>query len=756
MAPTPLNPAGPRLLLRRMREVMASPQPPQQKLDQMVRVIANNMVAEVCSIYLVRAGDILELFATVGLNPEAVHKTNLRVGEGLIGEIAARGAPLNLADAQSHPNFAYRPETGEDIYHSLMGVPVIRAGRVLGVLAVQNVTQRLYTEEETEALQTVAMVLAELVGSGELIDPSEVHEGTFAQGHPPKIDGVSLADGIAIGRVVLHEPRVQVTRLIAEDEAEEAKRLDEALVSLRSSLDNLLEKSDLGIEGDHFDVLETYRMFANDRGWVEKIRDGIRGGLTAEAAVQRVQVDNRVRMAKISDLYLRERLSDLDDLANRLIRHLMGLEQGAVADLYDETIVVARNLGPTELLDYDRFKLRGLILAEGTPSSHVAIIAKALGIPVIGQVEGIVGLVDPGDQIIVDAITAQVFLLPTQDIIDVYEEALALREERRVAYAKHRDLPAITRDGVEIDLHINAGLLVDLPHLDESGAHGIGLFRTEFQFMVGSTFPRHEAQRELYSRVIDAAAGKPVVFRTLDIGSDKVVPFLERPKEENPALGWRAIRMGLDRPALLRYQLRALLAATAGRELRVMFPLVSDVSEFLAAKSILDKEIRRHLRIGKAAPSKLLVGTMLEVPALAWQLEALIPHVNFVSIGSNDLMQYLFAADRGNTMLTDRYDILSPAALSFLGMIIEKLTAGGVSVSLCGEAAGKPVEALALIGLGLRSLSMTPASVGPVKEMIRSLDAGKLRAYLLTLLQLPDHSLRSKLTNFARDHGVEL
>ncbi|MEN3951046.1 phosphoenolpyruvate--protein phosphotransferase [Iodidimonas sp. SYSU 1G8] len=756
MAPTPVNPAGPRLLLRRMREVMASPQPPQEKLDQMVRVIANNMVAEVCSIYLVRAGDILELFATVGLKAEAVHKTNLRVGEGLIGEIAARGAPLNLADAQSHPNFAYRPETGEDIYHSLMGVPVIRGGRVLGVLAVQNVTQRLYTEEETEALQTVAMVLAELVGSGELIDPSEVHEGTFAQGHPPKIDGVTMAEGIAIGQVVLHEPRVQVTRLIAEDEAIELVRLDEALSSLRSSLDNLLERADLGIEGDHFDVLETYRMFANDRGWVEKIRDGIRGGLTAEAAVQRVQVDNRVRMAKINDPYLRERLSDLDDLANRLIRHLMGLDQGGVIDLPEQTVVVARNLGPTELLDYDRARLRGVILAEGTPSAHVAIIAKALGIPVIGQVEGIVGLVDPGDQIIVDAMTAQVFLLPTQDVVDLYEEALALRERRRAAYAEHRDLPAITKDGVEIGLHMNAGLLVDLPHLSDTGAHGIGLFRTEFQFMVGSTFPRHEAQRELYSRVLDAAGDKPVVFRTLDIGSDKVVPFLERPKEENPALGWRAIRMGLDRPALLRYQLRALLAATAGRDLRVMFPLVSDVSEFLAARSILEKELKRHVRVGREPPGRLWVGTMLEVPALAWQLDALIPHVDFVSIGSNDLMQYLFAADRGNTMLTDRYDILSPAALSFLRMIVDTLQRGGVSVSLCGEAAGKTVEAMALIGIGLRSLSMTPASVGPVKEMIRTLDVAKLRSYLLTLLPLPDHSLRTKLTNFARDHGVEL
>ncbi|MBI1182471.1 MAG: phosphoenolpyruvate--protein phosphotransferase [Alphaproteobacteria bacterium] len=756
MAATPINPAGPRLLLRRMREVMASPQPPQQKLDQMVRVIANNMVAEVCSIYLVRAGDILELFATVGLNPEAVHKTNLRVGEGLIGEIAARGVPLNLADAQSHPNFAYRPETGEDIYHSLMGVPVIRGGRVLGVLAVQNVTQRLYTEEEVEAMQTVAMVLAELVGSGELIDPSEVHEGTFAQGHPPKIDGVVLADGIAIGQVVLHEPRVQVTRLIAEDEAEEGRRLDAALGELRSSLDNLLDISDLGIEGDHFEVLETYRMFANDRGWIEKIRDAIRGGLTAEAAVQRVQVDNRVRMAKVSDTYLRERLSDLDDLANRLIRHLMGLHSGGGPDMPEHTVVVARNLGPTELLDYDRTRLRGLILAEGTPSSHVAIIAKALGIPVIGQVEGIVGRVDPGDQIIVDAMTAQVFLLPTQDVVELYEEALALREQRRLAYAQHRHLPAVTRDGVDIALLINAGLLVDLPHLEESGAHGIGLFRTEFQFMVGATFPRHEAQRELYSRVLDAAGDRPVVFRTLDIGSDKVVPFMDRPREENPALGWRAIRMGLDRPALLRYQLRALLAATPGRELRVMFPLVANVAEFLAAKSILDKEMRRHVRVGRQPPSRLLVGTMLEVPALAWQLDALIPSVDFVSIGSNDLMQYLFAADRGNTMLTDRYDILSPPALSFLSMIIAKLHGAGVPVSLCGEAAGKPLEAMTLIGLGLRSLSMTPSSIGPVKEMIRSLDVGKLRAYLSTLLTLPDQSLRGKLTNFARDHGVEL
>lgn len=751
----PADLVGPRLVLRRLREVMASPRSPQERLDQIVSVIAANMVAEVCSIYVVRAGDILELFSSEGLNPSAVHKTNLRVGEGLVGEIAARGVPLNLSDAQSHANYAYRPETGEEIYHSLMGVPVVRAGRVAGVLVVQNVTQRHYTDEEVEALQTVAMVVAEFIGSAELIDPSEVHEGTFAQGIPPKIDGVSLADGVAMGSVVLHEPRVEVTNLIAEDESHENRRLDGALESLRSSVDSLLNASDLSVAGEHHDVLETYKMFANDRGWIQKIRDAIGSGLTAEAAAQRVQVDNRTRMARVSDSYLRERLSDLNDLSNRLIRHLMGGEKSNSDLLPTDAIVVARNLGPAELLDYDRAKLRGIVLAEGTPNSHAAIVARAIGVPMIGQVEGIVGLADPGDRVILDSNTAQVFLLPTQDIVDSYKETLKARERRQAYYVEHRDLPAVTRDGQEISLNINAGLLVDLPHLDETGADGIGLFRTEFQFMVSATLPRLSVQRELYSKVLEAAGNKRVVFRTLDIGSDKVVPFLDRPKEENPALGWRAIRLGLDRPALLRYQVRALLQAAGERELNIMFPMVADVSEFLAARAILEKEIARHGRRGQAQPSSIRVGAMIEVPALAWQLNSLLPLVDFISVGSNDLMQYFFAADRGNTMVGNRYDLLSPAALSFLKAVLDKSTEAGVEISLCGEAAGKPLEAMALIGLGFRNISMPPAAIGQVKEMVRSLNAAALASYLGTLLDMPDHSVRSRLQNFARDHDTE-
>lgn len=751
----PVDLVGPRLVLRRLREVMASPRSPQERLDQIVSVIAANMVAEVCSIYIVRAGDILELFSSEGLNPSAVHKTNLRVGEGLVGEIAARGVPLNLSDAQSHANYAYRPETGEEIYHSLMGVPVVRAGRVLGVLVVQNVTRRHYTDEEVEALQTVAMVVAEFIGSGELIDPSEVHEGTFAQGIPPKIDGVTLAQGVAMGSVVLHEPRVEVTNLIAEDEVYENERLDGALEALRTSIESLLEASDLSVAGEHHDVLETYKMFANDRGWVQKIRDAIGSGLTAEAAAQRVQVDNRTRMASVADSYLRERLSDLNDLSNRLIRHLMG-GMNSNSDLFPaDAIVVARNLGPAELLDYDRAKLRGIVLAEGTPNSHAAIVARAIGVPMLGQVEGIVGLADPGDQVILDSNTAQVFLLPTQDVVDSYQETLKARERRQAYYAERRDLPAVTRDGQQISLSINAGLLVDLPHVEDTGADGIGLFRTEFQFMVSATLPRLAVQRELYSKVLEAAGDKRVVFRTLDIGSDKVVPFLDRPREENPALGWRAIRLGLDRPALLRYQVRALLQAAGERELNIMFPMVADVSEFLAAKGILEKEIDRHARRGHSQPSAVRIGAMIEVPALAWQLNSLLPLVDFVSVGSNDLMQYFFAADRGNTLVSNRYDLLSPAALSFLKAVLDKSHEAGVEISLCGEAAGQPLEAMALIGLGFRNISMPPAAVGQVKEMVRSLDASALANYLITLLDTSEHSLRSRLQNFARDHDIE-
>lgn len=748
---------GPRALLRRLREVMAGPGSAQDRLDRIVRNIAANMVADVCSIYLMRAGRRLELFATEGLNPDAVHKATLRVGEGLVGTIADTALPLSLPDAQSHPKFAYLPETGEEIFHSLMGVPIIRAGRVVGVLVVQNRTMREYDEDEIDVMQTIAMVLAELVGQGDLVDPAEFSESEARRREPYTYDGVGLAEGLAMGVAVLHEPRVAVDRLIAEDAQAEMNRLSVAMASLRKRIDAMLADQDMVTAGEHRDVLETYRMFAHDRGWREKIEEAIRSGLTAEAAVERVQMETRARMGQITDPYLRERLSDLEDLANRLMRHLAGKTETAAGDvLPEEAILVARSMGPAELLDYDRSRLKAVVLEEGSPTSHVAIVARGLGIPVVGGCERVLERVEPGDIAIVDGDTGQAIFRPTPEVAAAFSENLLIRVERKAEYAALRDMPATTRDGVEVKLFMNAGLTVDLPHLDETGADGIGLFRTELQFMVSSTMPRLAAQIELYAHVLNAAGERPVIFRTLDVGGDKVLPYMVGQREENPALGWRAIRLVLDRPALLRYQLRALLIAAGGRTLSVMFPMVADVAEFRQARQILEVERRRLERMGQTLPVSVRVGTMLEVPALAYQLPALLPLVDFISVGSNDLLQFFFAADRGNPKVSNRYDLLAPSALKLLRDVCAACTAAGVSISLCGEMAGRPLEAMALIGLGFRSVSMNAVSVGPVKAMLRSLDVGQCRAYIDTLIEGPDRTLRGKLESFARDHGVRI
>lgn len=745
---------GSRLLLRRLREVMAGPGTAQSRLDRVVRGIAANMVAEVCSIYLRRAGDWLELFATEGLNPAAVHKTKLRIGEGLVGTIAQTATPLSLTDAPTHPKFAYRPETGEEIYHSLLGVPIIRNGRVCGVLVVQNRTLRDYDEDEIEAMQTVAMVLAELVGQGDLVDSNDLREAAARRHEPYVFDGLGLAEGLAMGIAVLHEPRVAVSQLIAEDAVEEQTRLHQAMGSLRRRIDAMLDEQDV-VAGEHRDILEAYRMFAHDRGWIDRIEEGIKTGLTAEAAVERVQMETRARMASVTDAYLRERLADLEDLANRLLRHLIGKTETAAGDvLPDETVLIARTMGPAELFDYDRAKLKAVVMEEGSPTSHVAIVARALGIPLVGACERVVERVESGDLIIADGDTGQVIIRPTQEVAAAFAESVAIRAQRRAEYAALRDTPAISLDGVEVKLHMNAGLTVDLPHLDATGAAGIGLFRTELQFMVSATMPKLATQIELYSAVLEAAGERPVIFRTLDVGGDKVLPYLGEVREENPALGWRAIRLVLDRPALLRYQLRALLIAAAGRSLSVMFPMVADVAEFRQAKQILEVERRRLERLGRSVPRQIRVGTMLEVPALAYQLTALLPLVDFISIGSNDLMQFFFAADRGNPKVASRYDILAPAALKLLAGIVAAGDTAGVPVSVCGEMAGRPLEAMTMIGLGVRALSMQPASIGPLKAMLTNLDVGELRKYVYTLLEAPDHTLRGKLESFARDHGV--
>lgn len=750
--------AGPRVLLKRIRQIMVKPMDPQTRLDRFVEEIAQSMVAEVCSAYVLRADSILELYATFGLNPDAVHLSQLRLGQGLVGTIASSSRALNLSEAQRHPAFQYLPETGEELYHSFLGVPILRAGRTLGVLVIQNEAHRVYSDDEVEAMETVAMVIGELIAQGDLKGLSTAGVELDME-KPISHHGQSLSDGIGLGHVVLHEPRVVVTNLFNEDTDAELERLEKAIRGLRLTIDDMLARREVAFEGEHREILETYRMFAHDKGWVRRMEEAVRNGLTAEAGVEKVQSDMRAKMQSINDPFMRERLSDFDDLANRLLRQLVGNAGAKASNMPQDAILIARTMGAAELLDYPRDTLRGLVLEDGAPTSHVVIVARAMGIPVVGQAKGVVAVSENGDAIIVDGLAGDVHLRPQQDVQLAFAEKVRFRAKRQEEYRALRTQPNITKDGEEFSLMMNAGLMVDMPQLEESGASGIGLFRTELQFMVASTFPKADAQEKLYRAVISESGGRPVTFRTLDIGGDKVLPYFRNaPDEENPALGWRAIRLALDRPGLFRTQLRALLRASAGSELRLMVPMVSEILELRQSRELIQNEVRHLSKFGHGLPNKVYLGAMLEVPSLLFDLDNLMKEADFISIGSNDLFQFFMATDRGNSHVAGRFDTLGIPFLRALKSIADKAKEHGTSLTLCGEIASRPITALALLALGINKTSMSPAGIGPVKDALLKTDIGALRNELLPCLEngIPDRCARTLIEDFAEKHDIPL
>ena len=750
--------AAARQILIRLHEVMAARTNAQAKLNKVVEIIGEALSSEVCSVYLLREG-VMELFATRGLKQEAVHVTRLAPGEGLVGTIAKNVETLNLDEAASHPDFAYRPETGEDLFHSFAGVPIVRRENAVGVLCVQHVDPRRYEEVEIEALQTVAMVLSELIANAGLVDegPSDVRiGGTGTQ----IVSGLQLVMGMARGQAVFHQPRVTIEHTVAEDVEAERARVYSAFTKMREQIDGLGSTSEFGVDGEHQEVIATYKMFAYDEGWSRRINEAIDSGLTAEAAIERVQQRTRMRMRQIDDPLLQDRMHDLEDLSNRLLRIVSGqLGTAAQLGLRQDAILIARNLGPAELLEYDRRRLKGVILEEGSLTAHVIIVARAMGVPVLGRVRDVRHLINDGDLILMDVTGNRLFIRPSPDMEEAFESKLQLGQKRRAKFAEMREEPAITKDGVRIELMVNAGLRDDVGALDVTGADGIGLFRTEFQFLVSATMPQRERQQRLYRDVMDAAGERPVIFRTLDIGGDKALPYLHHDDdmvEENPAMGWRAIRLSLERDGLMKAQARALLEAAAGRSLHVMFPMISEPWEFDAARALFDHQRQWMMERRKMLPTSIRYGAMLEVPALAEVLDILLPKLDFLSIGTNDLTQFMFAADRAHPKLAERYDWLSVAILRFLNRIVRASEAAAVPVGVCGEMGGRTLEAMALVGLGVRRLSITPASIGPVKSMIRSMEVGPLHSALQAMLASPPSSMRAALTGYADQAGVDL
>ncbi|MDB5716694.1 MAG: phosphoenolpyruvate-protein phosphotransferase PtsP [Sphingomonas bacterium] len=747
-----------REILTRLHDVMASRTGAQAKLNRVVHIIGEALGSEVCSIYLLRDG-CLELFATRGLKQEAVHVTKLALGEGLVGTIAERVETLNLDEATSHRDFAYKPETGEELYHSFAGVPIVRRERAVGVLSVQHSDPRRYADVEIEALQTVAMVLAELIAGAGLIDERAVI-GSDREGGPVRLDGLKLVEGMARGNAVYHQPRVHIDHTVAEDTELERQRVYAAFRQMREQIDRMTSQAEFGAAGEHQDVLATYKMFAYDEGWSRRINEAIDSGLTAEAAIERVQQRTRMRMREISDPLLADRMHDLEDLSNRLLRTVSGqLGTAAQLGLRNDSILVARNLGPAELLEYDRRRLKGVILEEGSLTAHVTIVARAMGLPVLGRVKDVRRMVSEGDPLLLDVTQGAVIVRPTPPMEEAFKGKLVVGQKRRAEFAAMRDLPPLTLDGLRVTLMVNAGLRDDIAALDVTGADGIGLFRTEFQFIVSATMPQRERQQRLYRDVLDAAGDRPVIFRTVDIGGDKALPYMKQGEdqtEENPAMGWRAIRLALERDGLMKAQARALIEAGASRILNVMFPMVSEPWEYEEARALFEAQHEWLASRGRPLPLGIRYGTMLEVPALAETLDLLLPRLNFLSIGTNDLTQFLFAADRANPKLAERYDWLSPAILRFLARVTAQADAANVPVGVCGEMGGRALEAMALIGLGIKRLSITPAAIGPVKAMVRTLDAGALRARMVEWLARPPRDLRALLSEWAAENGVNV
>ncbi len=738
-----------RKLLRRLQATLADAGAGQERLDKITHLIADSMGTEVCSIYLFRDADTLELCATEGLNKAAVHVTRMRVGEGLVGRVARSGRPINTADAPGTRGFRFMPETGEEVFSSFLGVPVQRLGEVKGVLVVQSKQAREYSEDELYALEVVAMVLAEMAELGAFIGEGEALRAPHK--NQVMLRGGVAQEGVAAGQVWLHEPRVVIARPVADDPEAERKRLHAAVDRLRLSVDEMLRMTPAH-DGEQMEVLEAYRMFANSKGWMRRMEEDIDRGLEAEAAVEKEQSAARARMSQVGDAYLRERLHDLDDLSNRLLRLLTGQGTETGATLPENPILIARNIGPAELLDYGR-KLKGIVLEEGSVGSHATVVARALAIPLVINARRITTEALNGDTILVDGEQGVVHLRPDDTVQAAFRDKMAMQAKAQERYASLRDLPAEALCGTVVRLDMNAGLMADLPSLKGSGASGVGLFRTELQFLVRSKVPRRGELAALYARVMDAAEGRRVAFRTLDIGSDKVLPYMKPTEEPNPALGWRAIRVGLDKPGVMRMQLQALIRAANGRPLTVMFPFIAQLEEFTQARDHLMRELDREAALGRVLPETVEVGAMLETPSLAFAPRHFFELADFISIGGNDLKQFFFAADRENERVRRRYDTLNISFLSFIEQIVGRCAETDTPLSFCGEDAGRPIEALALTAMGLRALSMRPASIGPVKHLLRRSDLREVRAVITEAREMGAMTVRPALMDWLKRQG---
>lgn len=742
--------------MKSMREVIDSNKlDVTTKFEKIVGLVCSSVQADACACYVGIDGSYLELFAAVGFNKSAINKVSIRYGEGIVGDVAKFKRLITTADAWKYPNFSYKKEIGEDDFKSFLGVPLVRWNKAIGVLVVQRKSVSEFSKDEVSIFETLAMTVAEFIVSDEVLAYRKKLGEARGITLNDKIKGQSLNKGYGLGNAVIHQRGNIINKIFAENKDYELDRLKKAYDQMNADLDEKFENTKLGL-GQHLDILDAYRMFAKDKGWYKKIESNVESGLTAEAAVERSYEDMWNRLSATTDTYLKERLHDLRDVSDRLQSYIRG-DYGFTRNIESNNIiVVAKVMGPADLMDYDYKKIRGLVIEEGTPTMHVAIVAKALNIPVIANTTGVYDDIKTGDLIAIDGDEGYVYIKPSSDIQLKIQKKVEKAKALQRQLAELRDYPSTSLDGIDFNMYINVGLSFDVDYLESTNCDGIGLYRTEIPFMTANSMPTVEQQLPFYKDLMIRAKDKKVVFRSLDVGSDKLLPYWSGVSEENPALGWRSIRITLDRRAILRKQLRAFIRSSAGKELNVMFPMISNLEEFKSAKETLLIELDKEEKVNGKLPTKVNVGLMIEVPSVVYQLDEILQVADFISVGTNDLAQFFFACDRGNSRLNDRYDVLSAPFLRLLKDIVSKADCAGVTCSVCGEMASNPIEALALIGLGYRNLSSSGISFGKIKSLIRTARVDEIEDYMNELLKSPLKTVRPQLVSYAYDHAIEM
>lgn len=729
-------------IIKNIRQALSEKEKPAERLKHILNLIAEGLNADAAACFTAVDETSLELLSAAGDDDADLPRT-IRFGEGFIGEIAASKRSLSCSE-----NVGYG-------FNAALGAPLLRWNKTSGLIVLFNRGVRIYQIDELETLDTLCLFLTETLSSEEMVSYKKELVKSRGLNFKDHLKGVVLNKGFGVGSAVVHRRRQAITEIFAQDKLKEQARLDDARERMNKSLDEKFNSTRLGL-GEHTDILETYRMFARDKGWYKKISQNIESGLTAEAAVERAYEDMWNKMSGTNDVYLKERLHDLRDVADRLRSFLSGDDKSDMLQTDDDIIIIAQTMGPADLMDYDYKKIRGLIIEDGTPTMHVAIVAKALNIPVIAKIYGIYKDVKDHEILAIDGENGFVYVNPSEELIRKFKSRQKNMSELLSQLAKLKRFANKTLDGVRISLNVNIGLDFDFDYIDSTKCDGIGLYRTEIPFMSSEKMPDVARQTEFYKKLMDKSGRKKVIFRSLDVGSDKLLPYWSNMKEDNPAIGWRSIRITLDRRAILRKQMKAFLTAAAGKELNVMFPMIASLEEFTEAKETLMLEYEKQKRHGAPLPAKMNVGLMIEVPSIIFQLDDVLKVADFISVGTNDLAQFIFACDRGNPRITERYDVLSAPFLRVMREIVKKADKAGVPCSVCGEMAGIPVEAMALIGLGYRRLSMAGSAYAPVKNMVRTLRVDDITDYIQTLLKSPKRSLRAQLYAYAYDHGIAI